>query len=278
MHPVLFKFGFIEVRFYGLMYVVAIIVGTYLIKHEVRRRRIPLGDDQVINFIIWAVVGGVVVARLYYVLFNASFYLSNPSEIPAVWHGGLAIHGGLIGGATGAWLYLRRRGVGFWRMSDCVGPVLILGQAFGRFGNFMNGDAHGRPTDLPWGIVFPPGSIAGAEFPGVPLHPTMLYELLINLGIFCFLWFYLKKREHKDGFIFASYIALYSAGRLFVEHFRADSLMMGPLKTAQVVSIVIIIVSVSIIAAKRLWEPGAAKPVGRGEGKKGGRARKHKGR
>ncbi|MBI1912042.1 MAG: prolipoprotein diacylglyceryl transferase [Deltaproteobacteria bacterium] len=259
MHPILFKWGPLEIRYYGLMYVIAILVGSYLIKKEVHRKDINMTDDDVMNFIVWTVIGGVIGARLYYVLFNLDYYLLNLKEVPAVWHGGLAIHGGLIGGITVAWLYLKRRSVKFWRMSDCVAPAIILGQAFGRFGNFMNGDAHGRPTDMPWGIVFPPDSIAGMEYPNIPLHPTMLYELLINFSIFCFLWFVLRKREHKDGFIFAMYFVLYSFGRFIVEHFRADSLMLGPLKMAQVASLTMAGVALAVIITKRLWESAIAK-------------------
>ncbi|MFQ5465417.1 MAG: prolipoprotein diacylglyceryl transferase [Thermodesulfobacteriota bacterium] len=259
MHPVLFELGPIVIRFYGLMYVVAILVGSVLIKREVKRKSIGLTDDEVINFIIWTVIGGVVVARLYYVVFNWGYYSAAPAEIPAVWHGGLAIHGGLIGGVAGGWLYLKRHGVRFWRMADAVAPALILGQAFGRFGNFMNGDAHGRPTTMPWGLVFPPDSIAGSEFPGTPLHPTMLYEMFINLGIFALLWFVLKKRDTRDGYLFACYAALYSAGRFMVEHFRADSLMLGPLRMAQVASIILIAVSLAAIMMKRLHEPPGRK-------------------
>jgi len=255
MHPVLIDFGPVAIRFYGLMYVVAILVGSVLIRKEVERKNIPLVPDDVMNCIVWTVVGGIIGARAYYVLFNWGYYGANPSEIPAIWHGGLAIHGGLLGGITAAWFYLRRKSVPFWRMADAVAPALILGQAFGRFGNFMNGDAHGRPTDMPWGIVFPPESIAGSEFPNTPLHPTMLYEMLINLGIFSFLWFYLRKRGHKDGFIFASYLTLYSIGRFIVEHFRADSLMMDSLKAAQAVSLTIAALGIIMIFAKKLWKP-----------------------
>ena len=255
MHPILFEYGPIQIRFYGLMYVVAILVANYLIKKEVDRKGIPLTSDDVMNFIIWTVVGGVIGARLYYVGFNWDFYGSTPSEIPAVWHGGLAIHGGMLGGITAAFIYLKRQGVEFWRMADAVAPSLILGQAFGRFGNFMNGDAHGRPTDAPWGIVFPPESIAGSENPGVPLHPTMLYEMAINLSVFLFLWLYLRKKEHRPGFIFGAYIAMYSLGRFVVEHFRADSLMLGPIKAAQAVSLAIAIAAIAIIISRRLWEP-----------------------
>ncbi len=255
MHPVLFKFGPIEIRFYGLMYVIAILVGTYLIKKEVKRKGIGLTPDAVTNLVLLTVAGGIIGARLYYVVFNMGYYLANPLEIPAVWHGGLAIHGGLMGGASAAWFYLRSANVAFWRTSDAVAPAIILGQAFGRFGNFMNGDAHGMPTNLPWGVVFPRESIAGAEFPGIPLHPVMLYEMLINFGIFCFLWFYLRKRQSRDGFLFASYIALYSMGRFFVEGLRADSLMLGPIKAARLLSLSMIAFTVLLIFYARLWKP-----------------------
>ncbi len=254
MHPILFEYGPIQIRFYGLMYVVAILVGSFLIKREVRRKGIKLTDDDVMNFILWVVLGGIIGARVYYVLFNMNYYLANPMEIPAVWHGGLAIHGGLIGGILVAYIYLKQRGISFWRMTDCVAPALILGQAFGRFGNFMNGDAHGRPTTMPWGIVFPPQSIAGREFPNIPLHPTMLYEMTINIAIFLLLWFGFRKREHKNGFIFATYAMLYSLGRFVVEGFRADSLMAGPLRAAQVVSLTLAFVAFGAIMKGRLWK------------------------
>jgi phosphatidylglycerol:prolipoprotein diacylglycerol transferase len=249
---VLFDFGPIQIRFYGLMYVVAIVVGVYLLRKD-RRKGLELTDDDVMGFIIWAVVSGVLGARLYYVAFNMNYYLAFPWEIPAIWHGGLAIHGGLTGGFVFALIFLKKKKIPFWSMADAVAPTIILGQAFGRFGNFMNGDAHGTPTDMPWGIVFPLGSIAGGEFPGIPIHPTMLYEMFINLGIFFLIWFVIKNREYKAGFLFALYIVMYSAGRLFVEQFRADSLMLGDLRAAQIVSAVLIVGVLGIIMRKRLW-------------------------
>src|SRR3989304_2726959 len=101
----------------------------------------------------------------------------NLKEIPAVWHGGLAIHGGLIGGILAAGAYVRKKKVPFLKMTDAAAPAMILAQAFGRFGNFMNGDAHGTPTDLPWGMVFPPESMAGGEFPRIPIHPGLVLEM-----------------------------------------------------------------------------------------------------
>lgn len=254
MHPILFEFGPIQIRFYGLMYVIAILAGSFLIKREVRRKGIKLTEDDVMNFILWSVLGGIVGARIYYIAFNWDYYSANLRDIPAVWHGGLAIHGGLIGGILVAYIYLKQRDISFWKMADSVAPAIILGQAFGRFGNFMNGDAHGRPTAMPWGIVFPSGSIAGREFPNIPLHPTMLYEMAINISIFLILWFGLRNREHKNGFIFAAYLMLYSLGRFVVESFRADSLMMGPIRAAQAVSLTLAVATLIAILKGRLWK------------------------
>jgi phosphatidylglycerol:prolipoprotein diacylglycerol transferase len=256
MHPVLIAMGPVQIRFYGLMYVVAIVVGYYLLKREVRRKEISLSSDEIMNLIFWVVLGGVVVARIYYVVFNWEYYWPDWREIPAIWHGGLAIHGGILGGLLGGLLYTRRKGVPFFRVADASAPSLILGQAFGRFGNFMNGDAHGVPTQMPWGIVFPPGSIAGDQFPNMPLHPTMLYEMVINLSIFFFLWS-IRKRPAKDGSIMALYLILYSVGRFVVSCFRADSLMVGHFRAAHLISIVIIAVVAPLLIKGRLWRKEA---------------------
>ena len=252
MHPVLVTIGPIQIRFYGLMYVVAIVVGYFLLKSEVRRKGMDLTPDDVMNFIFWVVFGGIVGARIYYVAFNWEYYWADWKEIPAIWHGGLAIHGGILGGLLGSFFYTRRKGVRFLCAADAVAPCLILGQAFGRFGNFMNGDAHGLPTRMPWGIVFPPGSIAGDQFPHMALHPAMLYEMVINLAIFFFLW-KIRKRPAKDGFIISLYLILYSVGRFIVSSFRADSLMVGGLRAAHVISILIIAIVTFLLVKEKLW-------------------------
>jgi phosphatidylglycerol:prolipoprotein diacylglycerol transferase len=257
MHPILFEIGPLQIRFYGLMYAIAITCGLYIIRREVRRQQISLSNDDVLNFVMLSVVGGIIGARLYYVIFNWSNYRHELWEIIKIWHGGLAIHGGVIGGTLAGWWFTRWHRVSFWKMADIVAPALILGQTFGRFGNFMNGDAHGIPTTMPWGIVFPPTSIAGYQFPGIPLHPTMLYEMVINFCIFLFLW-KIRTRPWKGGLIFCLYCILYSIGRFFVSGFRADSLL-DPLwgfRVARIISIVIIVLAGTLIIKKRLWERG----------------------
>jgi prolipoprotein diacylglyceryl transferase len=234
------------------MYVIAIVVGYFLVKSEVKRKGMGLTPDDVMNLIFLVVLGGVIGARIYYVVFNWGYYGSDWREIPAIWHGGLAIHGGILGGLICGFLYTRRKGVPFFRVADVVAPSLILGQAFGRFGNFMNGDAHGLPTRMPWGMVFPPGSIAGDQFPNMPLHPTMLYEMVINFGIFLFLW-NIRKGPRKDGFIISLYLIFYSVGRFIVSSYRADSLMVGEIRAAHLISIIIIAVVLPILIKQKLW-------------------------
>ena len=253
MHPILFEIGPVQIRFYGLMYAIAIVCGLYIIRREVQRKTIPLDDDQVMNFLMCAVLGGILGARAYYVMFEWGSYSHSPTEIVKIWHGGLAIHGGNLGGTAVGWWMTRHHKIPFWRMADVAALPLILGQTFGRFGNFMNGDAHGLPTDMPWGIIFPPTSIAGYEYPGIPLHPTMLYELACNGLIFVTLW-KIRTYPWKDGFLFCLYVILYSIGRFFVSFFRADSLMFGSFRMAHIISLVLIGAAGGFIVWKRLWE------------------------
>jgi phosphatidylglycerol:prolipoprotein diacylglycerol transferase len=254
MHPILIEIGPLSIRYYGLMYMVGIIAAIFLIRSEVRRKGLSLSDDEQTNLILLIVFAGIVGARLYYVIFNWAYYRQVPWDIPAVWRGGLAIHGGVIGGTIAAFWFVRRKKIPFLRLTDVLAPPLILGQALGRFGNFMNGDAHGVPTSLPWGLVFPSSTPAGAQFPGMPLHPTMLYEMAINLSIFVYLWS-TRKRPAKDGYTTMRYLLLYSVGRFGVEFFRGDSLWLGPFRTAQFVSLLLIGFSATLIVLRRLWIP-----------------------
>ncbi len=254
MHPILVTIGPVEIRYYGLMYVIGIIVGIILMRREVARTGINLNKDDIISYAFWVVIGGLLGGRIYYVIFQwRQYYAGNPLEIFAIWHGGLAIHGGIIVGVLFAWIYSRAKRVQFPGLLDITAPALALGQAFGRFGNFMNGDAHGLPTNLPWGIVFPTGSVAGDEFPGQPLHPAMLYELALNLASFFILW-RLRKSNHKPGFIFAIYILNYGILRFFVSFLRADSLMLGNIRGALVISAAFMAGALTLILVFRLWK------------------------
>lgn len=260
MHPVFFRLGPVEIRYYGLMYVIALVLAFFIVRAEARRRRLAeagFGSEALLDIILVTVPLALVMARLYYVAFQWSWYRDNPWEVLMLWRGGLAIHGGLLGGALGLWLCARWKKLPLWRLTDVVVPALILGQALGRLGNFLNGDAFGTPTTLPWGLVFPADSPAGQAYPGQPLHPAMLYELVGNLLVFGLLW-RLRKRPAKPGFLTAVYFIGYSVVRFPIEFIRGDALMLGPLRGAQLASVLLIVGFALWMWRGRLWEGGSA--------------------
>jgi len=233
MHPILFQIGPITVRYYGLMYVLAIALGFFLVRREVRRKRLPLTTDDLLDLLLWTIPAAIVGARLYYVAFHWEYYGARPLDIVKIWQGGLAIHGGVLAGILTVYLFSRVKKVGFWALTDTMAPSLILGQAIGRIGNLTNGDAFGLPTTLPWGIHFPAESPAGMAFPGMATHPSMIYEMILNLAVFAFLWG-IRKKGFRDGFLTAMYFILYALARSIVSFTRADSLWLGRLRTVTV--------------------------------------------
>jgi phosphatidylglycerol---prolipoprotein diacylglyceryl transferase len=272
MHPILFQVGPIVVRYYGLMYVIAIALGFYLMSKEVRRKGLPLNTDGLLDLLLWTVPAAIIGARLYYVAFHWEYYGSRLLDIFKVWKGGLAIHGGVLAGILAVYLFSRIKRVRFWALTDALAPSLILGQAIGRIGNLTNGDAFGLPTTLPWGIRFPADSPAGMAFPGHATHPSMIYEMILNLAIFAFLWG-IRKKGFRDGFTTAMYFILYAIARSIVSFTRADSLWWGHLHTinvtlsdgysyaetvgtfraAHAISIVFVIIFVVFIWRRRLY-------------------------
>lgn len=250
MHPVLIQMGPLVIRWYGAMITIACFAGMWIALKEAERKGI--GKENIEGFFFYVLIGAIIGARIYYVAFSdLESYWSRPLTIFAIWEGGLAIHGAILGGFLVALIYTRRHDIPFWRLADTVAPSLVLGQAIGRIGCFLNGDAHGYPTNLPWGLIYSPESPAGRMFPGQPLHPTQLYEMFFNLIIFMFLWRW-RKRTRVEGNLFLIYVILYSAARIFVEHFRADKLLfLGELSAAQSISIVGIIIGIALIFTRQ---------------------------
>lgn len=252
MHPILFQLGPITLRYYGLMYMISFLVAIYIAKSEIRRRKLDWDFDHVLDLMMYSFILAILGARIFYVVFAWDYYGQHLGDIVAVWKGGLAIHGGLIGAIVGVILFSKRFGFNHWIVGDIMILGASLGQVFGRFGNFMNGDAHGIPTSLPWGMIFPPGTPAGYQFPHTPIHPVMLYEMLLDFGVFLVLM-RLRKQNYQPGFMTMVYFILYGIARYFVCFLRADNQMLGTLVVPQVVSIVAIVVAGGIIYRGRLW-------------------------
>jgi phosphatidylglycerol---prolipoprotein diacylglyceryl transferase len=262
-----FSLGPLHLRWYGLLIASAVLLGITLAQRLGRSRGID--SDTISDIAIWLVVGAIPCARLYYVLFEWPYYSQHPEQIPQVWQGGIAIHGAIIGGILAALIFAKLRRMSFWQLTDVIAPALILGQAIGRWGNFFNSEAFGSPTDLPWKLYIPaqivvdgqvrnprPAAFANVEY----FHPTFLYESIWNLGVFVLLlllwrWGSAKSRVEpglksglKSGTIVCCYFIAYSLGRVWIEGLRTDSLMLGPLKIAQVISLVCIAIGVAGLA------------------------------
>jgi phosphatidylglycerol---prolipoprotein diacylglyceryl transferase len=247
------QLGPLAVRWYGLLIAAGVLLGSTLAHREaIRRGQDP---DVLLNGIVLTVITALAGARLYYVLFNWDYYSAHPSKIVAVWEGGLAIHGGLIVGAIATALYCRHARLSLPVTTDIMSPCVAIAQAIGRWGNFFNQEAFGTPTDLPWRLYIDPAhrppQFAGFEY----YHPTFLYESLWNFLVFLLLWFGLRKRlESRPGSLTLCYLGLYSIGRFFVEGLRTDSLMLGSLRAAQVVSLLLVAASgigLLLMAAKK---------------------------
>ena len=253
MHPVLIQIGPLTIRYYGLMYVIAISVGFFLLAREVRRKQLGLTTENVLDLMLWTVPFAILGARIYYVVFHWDYYGARPLDMLKVWEGGLAIHGGVLAGALVVYVFARAKKVSFWALTDALVPSLILGQAIGRIGNLMNGDAFGVPTTLPWGIRFPADSPAGMAYPGLATHPSMIYEMILNLGIFLYLWG-IRKKGYRDGFSSAMYFILYAIARSIVSFTRGDSLWLGPIRAAHAISIAFVLVFGLLIWRRRLYQ------------------------
>lgn len=242
--PIIFELGPLTIRWYGLLIAIAVLLGVTLSQYIAQKRKV--NPELIGDFAIWMVIAAIPSARLYYVLFEWQQYSQNPQDIIAIWKGGIAIHGAILGGIIAALIFARLNRISFWQITDLVAPSLILGQAIGRWGNFFNSEAFGAPTDLPWKLYIPPANRPPGLIQSEYFHPTFLYESLWNIMVFAllmalFFWGLRHPGRLKVGTLFLTYAIAYSSGRIWIEGLRTDSLMVGPLQVAQLVSLAAII-------------------------------------
>lgn len=235
--PEIFRIGSLAIRWYGVLIATAIVLGLLLSQRLAKYRRVQ--PEHMSDLAIWLVLGAIPSARLYYVLFQWDYYSQHLDQVFTIWQGGIAIHGAILGGMLAAVIFSRLQNLSFWQLADLVAPSLILGQAIGRWGNFFNSEAFGAPTDLPWKLFIPLERRPPVYRSSAYFHPTFLYESLWNvvvLGLLLILFFRFPRA--KRGTLFLTYALTYSLGRLWIEGLRTDSLMLGPLRIAQVVSLI----------------------------------------
>jgi phosphatidylglycerol:prolipoprotein diacylglycerol transferase len=252
--PIAIQLGPLSVHWYGLILGTGVLVALLLAIRE--GNRLGLDPDLFLDLVMIGVPVSILFARLYYVTFEWDYYRLNPGDILAVWKGGLAIHGALIGAILTGIYFSRRRNISFWKLADIAAPTIIIAQAIGRWGNFINQEAHGGPVSLEFlqSLPIPQFIVNQMYINGVYYHPTFLYESMWNLLGF----FLLISMRHllplRRGELFLSYLIWYSIGRFFIEGMRTDSLMLTEtLRIAQVISITIIIVAILLWVFRRVW-------------------------
>lgn len=238
--PIIFQAGPVTIRWYSVIIITGIILGTLLAQRLAKQR--DEDPEKIADLAVWLVVGAIPFARLYYVLFEWERYAQGPWwKVFAIWEGGIAIHGAILGGMIAAYLFAKKTKSNFWKLADICAPALALGQAIGRWGNFFNSEAFGVPTDLPWKLYIPPEWRPTAFIANNYFHPTFLYESLWNLMVMSILlWLFKKFPNWGQGTIAATYAVLYGIGRFWIEGLRTDSLYLGSVRMAQVVSLLFV--------------------------------------
>jgi len=247
--PVAFSLFGLEIRWYGIITALALIIGftvAYFIARYRRQRQ-----DEVINFALIAVVFSIIGARLVHVAANWSYYGENPILILAFRRGGLAIQGAILGGIIALIVFCRIRKLDFWLWADIYVTGLVLGQAIGRWGNFINQEAFGRPSSLPWAIYIDPANRPYDYASYDHFHPTFLYESISNFLLFALLLLMHRFYKNKPGripygLILAMYLGIYSIYRTFIEYYRIDSTYWGPVKVVYVINLITIITAIII--------------------------------
>ncbi|MBF0279185.1 MAG: prolipoprotein diacylglyceryl transferase [SAR324 cluster bacterium] len=248
----------LEPRFYGLFYAISILLGYKILVSESKRRHLPLDEDQAMNCTLLVFLGGLLGGRAYDVIFEWDSFAHKPWwEAFAVWHGGLAIHGGILGGTLAVYLYTRVKKLRFLEFADIGALCIILGQAIGRWGNFTNGEVAGPVTDFWGGVVFPPGSPTFAYAKGQAVHPTMIYESIGNFLIFAILW-KLRLKNFRPGMLLALHFISYSILRSSLTPLRMDNqyftIFGEKFLAAYSISAVLVTAALLLIWKRRLFE------------------------
>ena len=240
LNPIALRLGALEIHWYGVIIATGVVLAVGLALQEAKRRNVS--EDDILNLILWALPFALIGARLYYVVFEWSYYQANPGEIIQIWHGGIAIYGGLIAAAIVFIIYCRRHALSPWLVLDIAAPTVMIAQAIGRWGNFMNQEAYGAPTTLHFlqSLHLPDWVIQQMLIDGAYRQPTFLYESAWNvLGFIIIMSIRHRTGWFKQGEILFSYLIWYSSGRFFIEGMRTDSLFIGPLRVSQIVSLVL---------------------------------------
>lgn len=251
------QIGPLTLNYYGLLIMLGVVAATALSYYEAKRR--GQNTDILMDSLIWVIIGGIVGARVWHILtppasmveqgITTWYYLTHPLDAIAIWRGGVGIPGAVAGGALAFYLYARKRGISFWFWADIFAPGLALGQAIGRWGNFINQEVYGSPSTLPWAIKIDPQHRLPEFMAFETYHPLFLYESIFNLLNMGFLLWLMRKYEDKliQGDVFLTYLITYPVFRFFMEFIRLDSSYVGGINANQTLMLVVAVISAFVI-------------------------------
>ncbi len=248
INPVAFSIGSLTVRWYGVIIAVGFLLAFLYVTASCKK--FNMDQDRLIDAVIVGIIGGIIGARAYYVIFDTSDqYLRNPISALYIWEGGLGIYGGIIGGLLCGALIAKLRKISIPAMLDLASLGFLIGQTIGRWGNFVNQEAFGRETTLPWGMV----SENTSAIANGPVHPCFLYESLWCLLGFVLLHIFSRRFRRYDGQVFLGYLIWYGVGRFFIEGLRTDSLITPviPLRVSQVVAVITVLTGIALLIVFR---------------------------
>ena len=243
MNPIFIDLGFIQIYWYSITMLLAILTGSFLFYKALKKKKISEVD--ITNILFYAVLFGIIGARVYYCLFNLDYYLKYPLEILEVWNGGLAIHGAILGGFIAIVFYCKKHKINILKITDAASFSVIIAQAIGRWGNFFNGEAHGGITTLETlkNMLIPNFIIKGMYIDGNYYLPTFYFEFLWNLiGFIVLFTIYKKYKNLKTGMLTGLYFMWYSFGRFFIEGLRTDSLLISNISLVVLITIFILLI------------------------------------
>lgn len=265
--PTGFQLGPLYIRFYGIILMLGALAAAWLAEREARRR--GLDGERVWDALIWVLIGGIAGARIWHILtpppsmvemgFTTRFYLTHPLDALAIWRGGLGIPGAVIGGAIALYLYSRRNKLSFPLWADIAAPALALGQAIGRWGNFVNQELYGKPTNLPWAITIDPQYRLPGYENAATYHPLFLYESLLNLAnMALLLWISRRYSDRlKPGDVLLTYLVVYPVGRFLLEFLRLDPSQIGGINANQTFMAIIAVVAGAALIWRHRRQPAA---------------------
>ena len=212
INPIIASIGPLEIRYYSLAYIIGAIFTYFILVKLAEERKLGLTKQDIMDIVAYTLLSIVIFSRVFYVIFyNFSFFIANPLQVFAVWHGGLSFHGGLFGAVVAGIWFARKKKISFWKLADLTVIPVAIALFLGRVGNYINGELYGRITTVPWAVKFK--GVDGFR------HPSQLYEAMKNLFMFAVLW-KLRNKKLKDGVLFSLFIVMYGTLRFFIEFFR----------------------------------------------------------